>query len=29
MYEIDGLHEQNKFKLEPMSVFNPLIPSII
>ena len=27
--KIDKLHAQNKFKLEPMPVFNPLIPSII
>ena len=27
--KIDRLHEQNKFKLEPMPIFNPLIPSII
>ena len=27
--KIDKLHAQNKFKLEPMPIFNPLIPSII
>ena len=27
--KIDRLHKQNKFKLEPMPVFNPLFPSII
>ena len=26
---IDTLHKNNTFKLEPMPVFNPLIPSII